>query len=464
MKKPFLVAAFVALAAFGAVSATHAATVFRMGDGRYYDPATGRTALTAEELQPNAATSTVSFPLKDAILRGRERLAQEIQRDATSTPKIVKSDDIWISVTLAVWDRATDHIRLIPIQKKGQQVRQAAVSDTNVDVTVSNGLNSTFRLDDPNAAVVAIRYPILKDVSTKKKKQFQVEEVVYTPYSSALNTPEMVQWGKQLLNGFVAEVYAAFENQLIPSKAFPEQPLTKVIDRDTTKAVAMIEHVDGTSLERDAKQTIERFFVTLAANGKDSYAYSRSKAGALGLVQFMPASYEKFIKHRPELGLISAFETAMRNPQNALKAELAYLDYQLAALTAKDRQAIADQEEKRQEFAVAAYNGGPSRVSKAIPSWDQMFGGADALAALHASGVKLTADVARMRKLILAEEDEKIWKPMQIKLNQARNVLAQVQEKETQMKRSRLRAETIEYVQKYRKVMDWLKADGISFS
>jgi hypothetical protein len=464
---------------FGASSA-YAATVFRMGDGRYYDPSTGRIAATAEELQISSASTTVivsgsaasvatssqnivSVPLKDAIERGRALLQEAIQRDATSTPKIANSDTTWRPVKLALWNRNTDNIQTVQIQKNGQEVRQDP-DDPNVDVTVSNGLNSTFRLDDPEAVVVAIRYPILKDISTKKKKQFQVQDVVYTPYSAGLHTPEMVQIGKQRLNEYIDGAYASLDTQQIRSRTYSDRLLTGIIDRDTAKAVAVIEHADNTALRNHPTQTIERFFVTLAANEKDSYAYAKSSAGALGLVQFMPKSYAAFIKSRPELGLTFAFEPAMRDPHNALKAEVAYLDYQLASLSAKDRETILGEDMEWREFAVAAYNGGPSRVSKAIQNWDAMFGAADALPGLQAKSTSLTADIARMRKLILAEEDETIWKPMQKKLNQARKDLSQIQSKVTQLKNARLRAETIDYVQKYRKVMEWLKTDGISIS
>ena len=70
-----------------------------------------------------------------------------------------------------------------------------------IRVAQTNGLNSHFVVEN-NRVVVALRYPIYRKVVVSKKKfHFSVADVVYTPYSDALATPEMVAAVLGILNG-----------------------------------------------------------------------------------------------------------------------------------------------------------------------------------------------------------------------------------------------------------------------
>ncbi len=120
------------------------------------------------------------------------------------------------------------------------------------------------------------------------------------------------------------------------------------------------------ALRRDAAGTIDRVYATIGLNPGAAYNYSRSSAGALGLFQFIPSTYNSLAKQG--YGLKPNFEEGMRDHQNAMKAAAIYMDIILAQYPAAVRAANTDL--KTFEYIAAGYNGGYGRVKTAIQIWD----------------------------------------------------------------------------------------------
>ena len=83
-----------------------------------------------------------------------------------------------------------------------------------------NGFNSAISIIKPdNTAVAAILYA----VEPYKQKLFGTPSILYTPFSSALLQPELVQTGRN----YLLEKIATAQNELQPvaSQAFPGRPL-----------------------------------------------------------------------------------------------------------------------------------------------------------------------------------------------------------------------------------------------
>jgi hypothetical protein len=241
-----------------------------------------------------------------------------------------------------------------------------------ISVVSSNGVNSTFTIKgESQEVVVAIRYPLFKEQGTGKKRTYLKEEVVYTPYSALLHTPEMIAYGVDWLDRTVQAVYDKLRADQIPSKAFSGRLLADVVDPRFAKSILFIEHVDDRADGRAARIQWENFATILAGNEGRSYAYARSSAGALGIAQFMPKTYAGLVR-RSELGLIPSFEEGMRDPENLIRAEVAYLD-ELMAYLPDDvvEKEYLDHPERLQEYVAAAYNGGAGRVKKALVVWEE---------------------------------------------------------------------------------------------
>ncbi|HEU0051358.1 MAG TPA: transglycosylase SLT domain-containing protein, partial [Patescibacteria group bacterium] len=233
--------------------------------------------------------------------------------------------------------------------------------------------------------------------------------------------------------------------------------LADVIDPDLAKSIAVIEHADDNALKRDTVATVNQFFVTLAANPEEAFDYSRSSANALGLVQFIPSTYKSVVAHHPDLHLIADFESGMRDMNNALTAQVAYLDEILNALPADVRAQYAvdaNSKERVQEYMTAAYNGGTVRVKKSIPFWDDLWTGdvQNKIKSLQVRHNTLAANIKTWTRQL--KTASKTTKPkIQAKIAAAKKEDAGVLPELTKLRDSALRAETIGYITKYRKVV-----------
>lgn len=357
--------------------------VFRMADGRFYQPSTGKQTFDVKEFISNVETATTSdvvapvapklddFPLLSAIRRGRDLLqarvddAKKGKKPATAT----KEAEVR-SVTLAIWNKRTDGMRTVDGLKEGTKFTPYDKADTGIRVVRSNGINSEFDVKgDVDEVVVAIRYPIYMDISTSKKKtKFEINDAVYVPYSADIHTPEMIAYGKAWLAEQMEAVYERLRKQGVPSRSMPSKRLADVIDPELPEMILAIEHIDQGV--KDPKRALDRFYVTLAGNEDDSYDYSKSSVGALGIAQFMPKTYA-FVASFPSLGLPKDFATGMRTPLHAITAEVAYLDYLLALLPKGTAAKLAEDPDAVHEYIAAAYNGGPARVKKAMVTWEK---------------------------------------------------------------------------------------------
>lgn len=357
--------------------------IFRMSDGRYFHPASGMLASSEAEIYaaqgvtaPAAAVDPArNTPLLKAVDRAKSELTKRISADeAASGLKTTPTDDIWVPVTLAVWNKTTDQIRYVDAKKRGTQLE---ISAGNEDIFVrrSNYINSEYAISDPNSVVVGVRYPILKSVESGGKiAYYEMHDEAYAPYSRDLHVPEVVKAGDDYLNKTIEQAYSEMRSANVASRAYPGKLMADVVDKNLIKSILTIEHIDLSTLQSDPKYGVERVLATLGLNTKDTYNYSRSSAGAFGLVQFIPSTYAAFAA-RTNLGLIQDFEGGLTNHVNAVRATAAHLDDSLAALPSEVK-AAGMGNDKVKEYLAAAYNGGYSKVRTAIQIWDEQISGA----------------------------------------------------------------------------------------
>jgi hypothetical protein len=447
--------------------------IFEMADGSFYHPSSGFKAESRDALlkritngdqvvasvavadPPPVIAPVANIGLKDAVLRGRQMLQDRLATVKPNTGKVVASYDVWVDVTLAVWNSRLDEISLVEAKKNGSKI-QVETEGAEVAVKKSNGVNSEFTLDDSGENfVVAVIYPIFKEITVKKKKRYELQDVVYTPYSKQLHQPEVVAWGKETLDVMVASAYDDLRARNVPSRAVPGQLLADVIDPALVKSIIIIEHVSAAAvLSGDPLRAAESVFVILATNQRDSYAYSRSSAGARGLVQFIPSTY-KLIARRLDLALKPDFEAGMTDPTNAIKAEIGYLDGELAGMPIAVRDLHAADQAKAGEYLAAAYNGGGGRVRKAIKAWGEAWWEYQAgnIQPWRTEHKKLDDKVAGLKAKIKKTSDAAKLKTLKAELKQAEREHDAVVAKIETAKVASLRLETVDYVRKLRSVM-----------
>lgn len=344
--------------------------------------ATGTAAVTVDPwgspfAPPPVATSDLDAggpSIVAATARARQMILDRMAAEKLAHPKndVVTRYDIWVEVTLAIWNSRTDEIKLVEARKNGTGLKiDTPEAGLAVSVRRTNGVNSSFAVDGGGENVVlAVRYPIFKDISTSSRSpKYELVDVLYTPYSPDIHQTEMVEWGKKTLRSEIGAAYDQYRAAGIKSKAFPDRLLVDVIDPQLVESIALIEHLGVDALlGDDATKAMESVYVVVGANQKDAYDYSRSSAGALGMVQFIPSTYALMAK-RTDLGLIKDFETGMSDPVNAFKAEIAYLDAELATMPLAVKDLYYVDNDRVKEYLSAAYNAGGTRVRRAIVQW-----------------------------------------------------------------------------------------------
>lgn len=303
----------------------------------------------------------------DAVRRARTTLAERLkEREAArKEPRTVTSMAVPADVTLALWNRATDAITLVEAAKSGTTLVVNTPGAPSIKVVYNATIYSQYEADPASGSVVlGLIYPVRE----KLKRNLYVErETVYMPYSSEFYVPEMLSAGSDYLSYLIQEAFDELKKKEIRSRAFPDRLLTEVIDPYLVKSIVVIEHSDHKSLlsGSDPERTVGRFLVKLATNEDAAFGLAMSHAGASGLAQFIPSTYALLVRTRPDLGLIPDFGRGMADHKNAIIAQAALLDMNLADMPAQIRALHVQDRTKTGEFLAAAYNGGSTRVKRA---------------------------------------------------------------------------------------------------
>lgn len=387
-------------------------------------------------------TSTVL----EAVQRGRkmlqDRLAERLKtvRQPYRVPNANSA-----KVTLAVWQRKTDEIVLVDAVKSGTDLDIVGGPRLPIKVVYSGKLFSRYALPpEQESLVVGVIYPVTeKKAVAKRKYVYEATDTVYVPYSQAFYLPEMLSSGSDYLSFLIQDAYDELREKGIRSRAFPDKLLADVIDPYLVKAIAVIEHSDSASFlaEDDSESTVGRFLVKLATNRDAAFDATVSNAGAAGLVQFIPSTYALMVKKRPDLGLIPDFRAGMADHRNAVKAQVAYLDMDLAGM-ADVRELYQTDKARAAEYLAASYNGGSVRVRRAVAA----FG--DQWSASHKKELaRLQSDAAVLKRRI-ASLQKKSDKASKAELAKARREREAAVARIALLQKAALREETVGYVVK----------------
>lgn len=473
--------------------------MLQMADGHFYNPTTGQTAATKSALYallypgqpippaldaittttiptttpptsepaiPTPSTTTLpEFPLRAAIEVSRHLLESD---PVTSTSHVYRSLSQKIPLVFAVWDGvssvALDADATTSATSTTEPSSAPGITLVRQQVSLSRlqskGIREYISALQTPGVVVGVYYPLITKGGTKKKPKYQANYVVYTPYSEDLHTSDMVALGKARLKQLTENAYAELRTQQVASLAFPTRLVADAIDPVIPESIVAIEHVDYASLNTVGPQGLDAFYVMLAANPDNAFGYSLSPAGARGLAQFIPSTYASVVRHRPEAHLVSDFSQAMEQPSTAMKAEIVYLDILLQELPDEVRTRYLQGDVQANEFVVAAYNGGPVRVSHALADWDNMIeSGPQRLAQIQREASQSAATVKRLTTQVKKAKTSKTKTELKKKLASARETNNTLQSQLSALQKSVLRQETVQYILKYRYVATWLHQD-----
>lgn len=230
----------------------------------------------------------------------------------------------------------------------GKQVRARTIR--------GNGVNTPVEITGPTGEQflpLVVQYP-------RENSGVYSEMAYYVSTHPGIITPEVVNAGRY----YVHNVVDIARDQL-RSKGYFTQP--KVAD--IAERLATVEHVDHLRFRTEYQANIYNDIFTLyALNEGQTYRYSVSSAGAGGMVQMIPSTYQMIRSRYPNAGLMPDFVEGMRNHVNATQAMLLYMQMTWNELNSSPtvREAMMSGIATQEQLMAAGYNSNPSKLSRYI--------------------------------------------------------------------------------------------------
>lgn len=240
-----------------------------------------------------------------------------------------------------------------------------------------NSFNSVYEIErHPELIVVANKFLVERKYLPEQSilqldedaPQSRYTDMVYAPYSEDVHWPDVIEMGETYIAKNVDEAFEELKSQHVMSRAVPGKLVTDVISKDLVRTIVLVEQVDPGWLnlaDDGGKTLVERALVIIGANQELAYRYTNSKAGANGLAQFIEPTYDLMVERYPAARLIKNHKIGMADHTNAFKAITLLFDNEMHFIQENTGVPASPQ------MLAAAYNGGPSRVIRAVKSHGQ---------------------------------------------------------------------------------------------
>jgi hypothetical protein len=227
------------------------------------------------------------------------------------------------------------------------------------------GINVPFAITHPpDRTVVALLTVVTVDGEPRK--------MIYAPYSSDLDTPEMRAAGLQYLESLYGQEAGFLDDQGVKS-LFTGRLATSSSDKTHIASLVLTEKVydDHRFVNGDEKTRltmVNRTLVLLAANGAGAYPLSKSRAGAVGIAQLMPTSYANLASSYPKAELPPDSLEGRTQHETAIRAMILHADNQWWAIQGNKPyvQWLNEHPTEKSFVFAAGYNASMATVRDAI--------------------------------------------------------------------------------------------------
>ena len=311
--------------------------------------ATSRTETSAPQIDPLTPTALSVVELRQRIAEARQLL----QHDTT-----ISRD----SVRLAALDSTSGELTTIPLSKDEFLTKNADIEATTgagdrvrVRVVRANGVNTAVTISDATTdeslLPLVVQFPIVRNGAI-------TEVAYYTSAHPALSSSELTSNGQSYIRTMLDQAAAnlAAQGVTIPSDIV-----------DIAEHLCVVEHTDHKRfMTENAGDLFPEILSLYALNQGNTFRYSVSTAGAGGMIQMIPKTYEAIRQSHPTAALNSDFVTGMRDHSNALKAMLLYMNdtWNGLANSSEVQDAMKSGIASKPELLAAGYNSNPVRLPK----------------------------------------------------------------------------------------------------
>jgi hypothetical protein len=287
-----------------------------------------------------------------ARLRGR---ITEAKRELKKLPA-TSLDDVTLAVGDAKGEVQTVKASKEDFLKKGGEFTavSSAGEPLKVEVVRPNYVNTAVRVTDAKGRELqplVVRYPV--------EREGKLEEVAYyTSAHPAVEDREVVRAGGDYVRERLDEAtrkLATLGERIDPAVV------------DVAERLCHVEHTDHKRfLSEDSAALFDEIRTLYALNAGDTYRYSVSSAGAGGMVQMIPPTYEGIREQHPRAALKTDFVEGMRDHANATQAMLLYMQDTWDYLRKQEEvtAALDGGQATQAELLAAGYNSNPMRLPK----------------------------------------------------------------------------------------------------
>ena len=341
----------------------------------YFDPPLPEESTLFEEMIPlefkEKGGQEISFDIRDDIRRGQEFLRDKTagqllikeekrktisDRKGRKREKVVSEKIIKPNFLLAVQDLKERNISEVRITSDGSVTNGFEVTKSR-----GTGVGSRFEVRYPeNMAILALRTTVRSDKNSFK-------EVVYTAYSPEIDTPQVRMAGLDYLMQQIDLAHKDLAARNVKLAGF-DGTGADTMPAEVSLVLSIIEHIDPVRF-KDCQEgreiaLVHEVLTIVGANTTDAYAYSKSPAGARGLFQLIPDTYNRLRAKYPKAGLKEDFVSGCIDHVNAAKASLLLFDSDLADLPRERLSAMKQNARAIGMYLAAAYNCGSGKVQK----------------------------------------------------------------------------------------------------
>jgi hypothetical protein len=287
----------------------------------------------------------------------------EAKRQMTARPIPTAMTDSFLMtgiIRVAFYDYVTSQIDYVVMTKPAFLSRNG-----EIPVTTTNGKLVTVRIVNANYVNTPVmiidqenkaHLPLLVQYPIERNGTY-AETAYYISTHPGIVTPEVVNAGRIYMRNTLDVA-----RESLQKKGIFISP--QVIDM--AERLAIVEHVDHQRFWNEYHPTLfNEIYALYALNEGQTYRYSVSPAGAGGMVQMIPWTYNMIRSRYYNVGLMPDFVEGMRNHPNAAKAMLLYMQMTWSDLLSS--QTVADAIESGiatpAELMSAGYNSNPAKLA-----------------------------------------------------------------------------------------------------
>jgi hypothetical protein len=315
----------------------------------------------------NAPANRAVHTLTPQLIRTRILEAERLLKSHPKQTALAPSTDF---VTLAALERANGRVHLLNISKeiflkKGSvaTLTSSLGSDLTINVLRANGVNTAVSImDNSNKPLV----PLVVEFPIERNGRFR-EMAYYTSAHPTLLSSDLTRTGR----AYVRNMLDLAAKRLRDKGTVLSPQIIDIAER-----LCLVEHVDHFRFRQENRSALyDEIFSLYALNELDTYRYSVSSAGAGGMVQMIPWTYNLMRQRHPGAGLIPDFVQGMRNHGNALQAMLLYMNDTWNDLSTNDDvlYALNSRLATQTELLAAGYNSNaaklPGYIRRGGSSW-----------------------------------------------------------------------------------------------